>query len=74
MTWRRPLAQYRFRVGQTLYYKPRDFAPLQVTAGGECEVIQFWNGGEDDLEYLIQVAGESQQRIVRESELTPLKE
>ncbi len=58
----------KFRPGQSLYYKPSDFAPLQVTAGGPCTVTEPVLNDEHSFDYRIKL--EAGERIVRECELS----
>jgi hypothetical protein len=64
------MSKHKFHQGQTLYYKPADFAPLQVTPGGQCTVTRLLEGSEGECEYGIKLAFEPSERIVKESELT----
>lgn len=65
-------ASHKFTPGQSLYYKPGDFAPLQVTAGGYCLVVRQLDGLEGDNEYCVLLSDQRQERIVKERELTDL--
>jgi hypothetical protein len=62
--------RHKYAAGQTLYYKPGDFAPLQASRGGECVVIRPLNGADGELQYLIELADEPGERIAKESELS----
>jgi len=62
----------KFDPGQVLYYKPSDFAPLQVSAGGECAVVRVWDYNEGDVRYLVRLSDDSEERVVKERELTSL--
>lgn len=60
----------KFQPGQSLYYKPSDFAPLQVTAGGPCKVTELLADDERGFDYRIKLEPEGEERIAKESELT----
>jgi hypothetical protein len=68
------MAEHKFVAGQTLYYKPADFAPLQVSAGGECQVIRALNGIDDEFEYVIALLDTPGELIAKEHELSVLKD
>ncbi len=64
------MSRHKFRLGQILYYKPGDFAPLQVTAGGRCTVIRLLESLGEECEYGIELESDSTERTVKESELS----
>jgi hypothetical protein len=66
------MAGPKYAAGERLYYKPGDFAPLQASAGGQCIVIRPLHGIDGEPEYLIELADEPGERIVKERELTTI--
>jgi hypothetical protein len=63
------LVKPKFELGDSLYYKPGAFAPLQVSAGGMCTVIEIVPHDGRAFDYRIKLESD-EERTVLESELT----
>jgi hypothetical protein len=69
------VTEYKFRIGQLVYFHPKWTGRSQVNAAaGPYQIVQRLPTAEDgEFHYEIRSAVEDHNRVARESELTPTR-
>jgi hypothetical protein len=69
------VTEYKFRIGQLVYFHPKRTGRSQVNAAaGPYQIVQRLPAAEDgEFHYEIRSAVEDHNRVARESELTPTR-
>ena len=64
------MAEYKFKIGQVVYFHPKKSRLLSNAPSGPYQIIRRLPAMDREFQYVIKSAYESHERVARESELT----
>jgi hypothetical protein len=65
-----PRAEYKFKIGQIVYFNPKRSSAPPSASSGPYQIIRRLPATEGAFQYVIRSANEDHERVAKESELS----